>query len=267
MSVYYTYIVGLAQRLAPNTGTPLKVLDYGCGAGQIVLLALERGFDAYGVDLFYEGGDSSSAAKKTGLWETRIFSLRDDNFIPMDDASFDVVLANQVFEHIDDFSIPLREIDRVLKPGGLFINIFPSDVVWREGHIGIPFSHWLPRNSRVRYYYTLALRTLGAGYFKNSAPPRRWTEQKLAWIDAWTFYKPLADITRQFGQYFSIRFYEADYLIYRFERHPQLRKFAGLARLRFLKPFLAFLSNRLACHVFVLAKPTRRSEEKVRGTD
>ena len=94
MSVYYTYIVELAQRLAPNTGTPLKVRDYGCGAGQIVLLALERGFDAYGVDLFYEGGDSSSAAKKTGLWETRIFSLRDDNFIPMDDASFDIVLAN-----------------------------------------------------------------------------------------------------------------------------------------------------------------------------
>lgn len=259
MSAYYTYIIELAQRLAPSPSPdhPLRVLDYGCGAGQIVVNALERGFDAYGVDLFYEGGSAREAAQKTGLWDSRIFDLREGGAIPEKVPSFDVVLSNQVFEHIEDFTVPLEEIDRVLKPGGLFINIFPSNVVWREGHIGIPFAHWMPRN-RLRYWYTLGLRRLGAGYNKGNSAPPQWAVSCLDWLDAWTFYKPRADIERAFARHFSIEYYDADYLIRRIEQHPRLRRLAGPARRGFMKPVMAAASNRLACHVFVLRKPAAR---------
>lgn len=257
MSVYYTYAIELARRLTPDANQPIKVLDYGCGAGQIVVNALDRGLDAYGVDLFYEGGNSREAAKKTGHWDTRIFDLRDGGAIPMADGSFDVVFANQVFEHIDDFTVPLAEIHRVLKPGGIFINIFPSKLVWREGHIGIPFAHWMPRN-RLRHWYTLGLRSLGAGYNKRKGGPRKWTESRLKWLDDWTFYKPLPVIERAFSRHFSIERYEGDYLVHRFETHPRLRRLAGLVRSGPMRPLMAFTSSRLAGHVFVLRKDSGR---------
>lgn len=41
--------------------------------------------------------------------------------LPLDDASFDVVHANQVLEHVDDLIALMKEIHRVLKPGGLLV--------------------------------------------------------------------------------------------------------------------------------------------------
>ena len=43
------------------------------------------------------------------------------------DSSYDVVIANHVLEHVDDFRIALREVHRILKPNGFFICSFPMD--------------------------------------------------------------------------------------------------------------------------------------------
>ncbi len=47
--------------------------------------------------------------------------------IPFDDASFDVILCNHVLEHVDDASQCMRELYRVLKPGGWAIMQVPID--------------------------------------------------------------------------------------------------------------------------------------------
>jgi len=73
----------------------------------------EQELDAWGCDVFYEGGDSSSQIPV----ELRPYIRRmagDAN--PYDDVSFDVVLSNQVFEHVPDMEAALIEIARVLKP-------------------------------------------------------------------------------------------------------------------------------------------------------
>lgn len=43
------------------------------------------------------------------------------------DASYDIIIANHVLEHVDDFRKALREMYRILKPGGSFICSFPMD--------------------------------------------------------------------------------------------------------------------------------------------
>lgn len=43
------------------------------------------------------------------------------------DGSYDLVIANHVLEHVDDFRAALKEIGRILRPGGLFICSFPMD--------------------------------------------------------------------------------------------------------------------------------------------
>ncbi len=255
MSANYSYVVQLAQRLGGSTGGPIKLLDYGCGRGEVVSAALERGLDAYGVDLYYAGGSARKMAMAGSLWGARILELKDDKFIPFPDASFDLVTANQVFEHIEDFSLPVQEVHRALKPGGVFVNVFPSALTWREGHIGIPFSHWMKRDGRFRYWYTLALRSLGLGYKKGNSGPRQWTETRLEWIDVWTFYKPIAKIDAAFAPYFTSERQDADYIAYRIEQHPFLRRFARLGRSDVMKPILALIGSRLASHVFILRKP------------
>ena len=45
----------------------------------------------------------------------------------LEDNSYDIVIANHVLEHVDDFRKALREMKRILKPGGSFICSFPMD--------------------------------------------------------------------------------------------------------------------------------------------
>lgn len=252
MSVNYDYIVQLASRLSALERP--RALDYGCGAGGIVKRALDAGMDCYGIDVFYGGGSLKQAAADTGLLGERIFEMEDGR-IPMDSESFDIVFANQVFEHIDDFTQPLSEIDRVLKADGVFINIFPSAQVWREGHIGIPFAHWYPKGTTVpRLYYVLLLRYLGFGYYKGDKTHRQWSVDALRWIDDWAFYKPMREIDQLFAERFSLERFDDDYMAFRIENHSRLRVFANLARTSLGRCVMAFAASRLASHVYVLRK-------------
>lgn len=247
----HAYVIELAYRIHPASHP--VVLDYGCGAGEVVELALAAGMDAYGVEVFYGGGNARRLAEDKGLLGARVFEL-EDGVIPFPDGTFDVVVANQVFEHIDDFAQPVSEIHRVLRAGGTCLNLFPTREVWREGHIGIPFVHWFAKGSRLRHAYAFALRALGAGKHKGGRPPGQWTDRYLDWIDRWTFYKPLADVLRAFEPYFVVADYGADYMVYRMGRHRRLAPLAPVLRAPALAPSLAVLCSRLAGRVFVLRK-------------
>lgn len=247
----YEYAINSTRRLTKGTNPCL--LDYGCGAGQIVEKAVAAGFDAFGVEKFYEGGSCREDAKRTGILGTRILELNNGN-IPFPAEKFNVVISNQVFEHIGDFLLPLSEINRVLKPSGIFLNIFSSAEVWREGPIGIPFSHWFPKGLKARLFYVLPLRMLGMGYHKDVRSAIEWTLSHLEWIDKWTYYKPLSQIEESSRKYFKIVFYDAGYILFRLRRHPRLSKLSRLFEASIFRPFLTFVCAKFASRVFVLKK-------------
>jgi len=174
-----------------------RVLDYGCGAGQVVELLRARGIDGWGCDVFYEGGDSSPLIRPE---LTQYIRRMANTTIPYEESSFDIVLSNQVFEHVPDMEAALVEIARVLKPGGVALNLFPDRGVWREGHSGIPFLHWFPKGTRARVYYAATLRTLGLGHFKADKTIMGWSRGFCEWLDQWTYYRPLAEIRECFGR-------------------------------------------------------------------
>lgn len=192
-----------------------RVLDYGCGAGRLVAEGRSRGGEFFGVDVFYGGSETRTEAERTGLFGDAVRDMPNGR-IPFPDGFFDLVTNNQVMEHVEDLDAVLAEIDRVLRPGGTVLSIFPSRDVWREGHIGIPFSHRLPKGSRIRFRYTWALRSAGFGTWKEQAPtPRQWALDKLEWIDRWTRYRTRAEIFKIYGHHFSNRLRERDYIRYR----------------------------------------------------
>lgn len=181
-------------------GAGMRVLDYGCGVGHIVRLLRARGVEAYGCEKFYEGGDRSDQIEAD---VAQYISRLPGDRIQHDDASFDIVLSNQVLEHVPDLDHVVAEMSRVLRPGGLALNVFPDAGVWREGHCGIPFLHWFPKGSGPRVYYAALLRSLGIGLHRTGKPAMEWSRNFCAWLDAWTYYRPVVEVRATFGRYFS----------------------------------------------------------------
>ena len=122
-----------------DTETSPHVLDYGCGSGEIVQELLKHDVNAFGCDIFY-GGANSLSSVPAALLESGIVRMMEGIIIPFSARSFDVVINNQVMEHVEDLDTALSEIHRVLKPGGMVLSLFPSKEVWHEGHCGIPLS-------------------------------------------------------------------------------------------------------------------------------
>jgi len=130
-----------------------RVLDLGCGEGRHVISAyLEQEVDAVGVDLsladlvttrekFEEFAQEQHPGKSFGLSSANALAL------PFADNSFDKVICSEVLEHIPDYRAALREIDRVLKPGGLFCasvpRRWPEQVCWAfsDAYHKVPGGH------------------------------------------------------------------------------------------------------------------------------
>ncbi|MFF4215457.1 class I SAM-dependent methyltransferase [Streptomyces nondiastaticus] len=110
-----------AAYLLPHLRPHLEVLDVGCGPGTITadLAALVpqgrvTGLDAAGEVL----GAARAVARERGL-DNVAFTVGDLRALDFPDASFDVVHAHQVLQHVGDPVGALREMRRVCRPGGI----------------------------------------------------------------------------------------------------------------------------------------------------
>jgi SAM-dependent methyltransferase len=189
----------------------IRVLDFGCGAGQVVRALRENGVEAFGCDVFYEGGNYRNAI--TPISRNEIVSEMRANLIPFESEFFDLVISNQVMEHVEDLDHSLAEISRVLKPRGVVLSHFPDKGVWHEGHCGVPFLHWFHKTSRVRLYYAATWRSLGIGYYKQGKSIMQWSRDACDWLDRWTHYRTRSEIESTYIRHFSeIRHMDLHYL-------------------------------------------------------
>lgn len=91
-----------------------KVLDWGCGLGQMSWLLQRRGLAVTSYDI-------RSVPDRELIIDMEVVVLGSDPvLLPFPSATFDAVLSCGVLEHVVDEMESLREIERVLKPGGLF---------------------------------------------------------------------------------------------------------------------------------------------------
>lgn len=97
----------------------LRILDVGCGTGANLEL-LDRFGQAEGVDVSEE---ALSFCRARGL--KRVQRGRAEQ-LPYEDESFDLVTALDVVEHLDDDLAALREMRRVLRPGGRVLLFVPA---------------------------------------------------------------------------------------------------------------------------------------------
>jgi len=136
-----------------------KVLDIGCGTG-LLLKELSAVADAYGVDMSPVAVDFCHQRGLSNVMQTDGVSL------PFPDATFDAVFALDVIEHIDDDTAAVREMKRVLKPGGVAIIFVPAFMsLWgKNDELGQHRRRYrLPRI--VSLFTDAGYQTLRASYF------------------------------------------------------------------------------------------------------
>jgi SAM-dependent methyltransferase len=100
-------------------GPGRNVLDLGCRDGALTQ-AYAGGNEIVGVDADRE---ALAEAQKLGI-ETRWADL--DDPLPFGDASFDVVVAGELLEHLRDPHRVVSEVLRVVRPGGTFVGSVPN---------------------------------------------------------------------------------------------------------------------------------------------
>ena len=136
-------IRSILEAAAPGLiGQGGQALDVGCSIGVIdehLAMAWPH-WEIVGVDI---------DAEALRLAQTRcadlFLCLGDAMRLPFPDATFDLVLCAQVYEHVPDWRRLLWEIHRVLRPGGICFFSGPNRLFPIEPHYGLPFLTYLPR--------------------------------------------------------------------------------------------------------------------------
>ncbi|HET9050796.1 MAG TPA: class I SAM-dependent methyltransferase [Candidatus Dormibacteraeota bacterium] len=133
------YGVGLAGR---------DVADIGCGDGIIDLGIVHKaaparlvGYDVNPTNLDHLRGECRREGISDALPESLEFAVCGETSIPAADSSFDAVVSWSAFEHIAEPTPVLREVRRILRPGGLvFIQVWPFYFSEHGSHL----TEWFP---------------------------------------------------------------------------------------------------------------------------
>jgi SAM-dependent methyltransferase len=178
----------------------VKILDFGCGDGNSILAFLRAGFDAFGCDVqesevekardrLAKGGFPPDRIRLIrGGVTTGFYPMPTDYRLPFETGTFDVILSDQVFEHLEGLDLAAAGLRRILKDDGVIFSRFPSLFRPIEPHLNLPFVHWIP-HSRLREALIRAAYRLGFGCGQDMGPahqndylkygvfyrtPRRW---------------------------------------------------------------------------------------------
>jgi len=120
--------LGLIERQWRDELPGARVVELGCGGGALAIELASRGASVTGIDLSPSSVEAASAeARRRGV-DARF--LRGNLLAcPLPGGSFDLAVLTDVLEHVTDPAAALREVGRLLRPGGLvFLNTF--DRTW-----------------------------------------------------------------------------------------------------------------------------------------
>lgn len=166
----------------------IKILDLGCGSGLFVEELAKAGYDSHGLDI------SSESVRFGELKGIKNIGVMDSHKINFVDKTFDVVLTLDFMQHLEDETWVLKEIYRVLKPGGIVVNTIPA-YMWMWGIQDIAAHHYRR--------YTMK------NFLKKINGSGRWNVIRSTYFNSFLFL-PIA-IFRLLNKVFKIRGRESDF--------------------------------------------------------
>jgi len=157
-------IGGILDQWLPNDTSKLRILDVGCGTGLMLGKLKAMGLEPVGADLHTL---SMQYCRRRGIQKL----LRADvTNLPFAGNSFDIILALDLIEHVEDDAALLREFHRIAAPGAKVLITVPAHpYLWSEHDEALhhyrryrrrPFLHLLSNSGFHPLRYTFAITLL-----------------------------------------------------------------------------------------------------------
>jgi SAM-dependent methyltransferase len=223
----------------------IRVLDFGCGRGVLHVTLKRLGFDAYGADVDVHAITvARDFLRNAGYDVNSVGTINVDGKTTFPDAYFDVIVSDQVIEHVEDINLVATECARLTKTGGWGLHSYPAHLIPVEPHVFVPFVHWLPKKSIRRYWIFFCL------FFKKETPfdhLKHMNKMQLAqhyfgYLNEQTFYRSWPVVSAAFqNQGFSSRQVVIN--------HPKVTSHKILGKLLVFRPFAWILNRMLALFV------------------
>ena len=124
----------------------LSILDWGCGKCHVSYLLKKRNVDVASCDIETTEHVDSAFGQYTPIADfakINVIPLRHEYLLPFDNETFDVVLSFGVLEHVPSDTQSLAEINRILKPNGLFFCFWlPYKYSWKQKREQLKGGHY-----------------------------------------------------------------------------------------------------------------------------
>jgi SAM-dependent methyltransferase len=124
-----------------------RILDVGSGVGSFVMACKKHGLRVFGLepDRIGQGAKITSIQIARRRLDAPVFVSGVGESLPFPDACFDLVVMNQVVEHVTDQSVVVGEAARVLREGGAIYVACPNYLRFYEPHYKILWAPLLPK--------------------------------------------------------------------------------------------------------------------------
>lgn len=188
-----------------------RILDFGCGTGELTVRMRCLGYEAYGLDVHEKHLELARIlAAENGLSE-EMFILNGPNKLPFADANFDIVTMFSALEHLDESTLSwlIPELKRICR--GIVYVLVPNRLKPTDDHTGLRFVPWMPR-WLVAWY--VKIRGRKRGYF---------ISRDKSWD---VYYRSFRGIVNLFGQEGFVLDFPPDEVIY-----PPLDKTPPITRI------------------------------------
>ena len=127
-----------------------RILDLGAGLGALSLEASRRGAAVVALEPGEGWREIAAERLKSEARDASVVAAGGER-LPFRDGSFDGVISLQVLEHVRDPEATLREVFRVLKPGGFLWLTCENYLSFREPHYGVVWLPLLPKSIGALY--------------------------------------------------------------------------------------------------------------------
>jgi len=191
----------------------IYILDFGCGSGKMLSHLSDicqmpefeyRKIYFYGVDIFVDKEDLNNArikAKNAIIKSIKPYENFDFKI------KFDIVISNQVFEHINNLEIIYSHLNFLMNKKSFIIAGFPTKEIIIEPHLKIPFIHLLKKNTKNLYFILLFFSILKVGQFrkrfKYKNEKNAYLNNRYIYCNNNLFYRDFKEHIKLFKIYFS----------------------------------------------------------------
>ena len=135
-------IFAILNEYCGNQTDKLSVLDLGCSAGIISEYLSQRFARVTGIDIDRPAIEYALAKARADNLNFYVRNALETGFL---DESFDIVICNHTYEHTADPGKLLKEIKRILKPGGVCYFAAENRLNIIEAHYKLPFLSYVPK--------------------------------------------------------------------------------------------------------------------------